>query len=86
MCTTQSEECFATKLGFRVGISITFGILVTAIICNVQVSTKYKLGTQKNINQFTTDDHGVEAHTEQKYNSAKYTSPQGSDDANDAIW
>ena len=37
MCTTQSEECFATKLGFRVGISITFGILVTAIICNVQV-------------------------------------------------
>ena len=39
MCTSsQSEECFATKLGFRVGITIAFGILVTAIICNIQVS------------------------------------------------
>lgn len=39
MCQTQGEqECFASRLGFRVGLTIAFGILVTATICNIQVN------------------------------------------------
>ena len=38
MCQTE-EECFASRLGFRLGLTITFAILITAIICNIQVGT-----------------------------------------------
>ena len=48
MC--QSDDCLASKLGFRIGITFVFAILVTAIVCNIQVRTKsnyYVLTTRK---------------------------------------
>jgi len=36
MCQSE-EECFASRLGFRLGLTITFAILFTAIICNIQM-------------------------------------------------